>query len=132
MTQTCLSRIARAALAAVAFGTAAATLSAQAGTGRLEGRVLHDSTRAAIADARVIVVGSAWLAAVDSLGNYHFGAIPAGVYSVRATYVGYRPYQFDSIRVVAGRTTRLDFVLVPVPATVVYELGLSGSSKGRP
>jgi len=125
MTQTCLSRIARAALAAVAFGTAAATLSAQAGTGRLEGRV-RDSAGVRIPNARVIVVGSAFSAPVDTAGNYAINGIPAGTYSVRATYVGYRPVQTDSIRILAGQVTRLDFVLVGAPVQL-DQLVVTGS-----
>jgi hypothetical protein len=130
MSQARWNRIVLAALVAAAFGTAVATLSAQAGTGSLEGMV-RDSAGVRIATARVVVVGTARSMATDSSGRYSLAGIPAGYYRVQARYVGTRPIQVDSIRILPGQITHLDIVLAPSRVTVMHDLGLSGSSGFR-
>jgi hypothetical protein len=87
---------------------------AQAPTGTLQGSV-RDLTGASIAEAQVMVVGTAFAALTDPRGHYFINNIPAGLVTVRAVFVGYRPLEVRNLRVLAGQTATLDFALESSP-----------------
>ncbi|HEU4800777.1 MAG TPA: TonB-dependent receptor [Gemmatimonadales bacterium] len=112
------ARVTRAcALAAVALGLGASALVAQA-TGKVEGRV-RDEAGAPIANAQVTVVGTAFSALSNAQGYYFMNNVPAGTYSMRAAFIGYRAVRTDGVRVLAGQTAANDFALTA--STVVIE-----------
>ena len=121
MKQSCVrafARVTRAcALAAVALGLGASALVAQA-TGKVEGRV-RDEAGAPIANAQVTVVGTAFSALSNAQGYYFMNNVPAGTYSMRAAFIGYRAVRTDGVRVLAGQTAANDFALTA--STVVIE-----------
>ena len=121
MKQSCVrafARVTRAcALAAVALGLGASALAAQA-TGKVEGRV-RDEAGAPIANAQVTIVGSAFSALSNAQGYYFMNNVPAGTYSMRAAFIGYRAVRTDGVRVLAGQTAANDFALTA--STVVIE-----------
>jgi carboxypeptidase family protein/TonB-dependent receptor-like protein len=114
MKQSCVSAFARAArrfaLAAVALGFGAGSLLAQGSTGNIEGRV-RDQAGAPIANAQVFIVGSAFNALTNPQGYYFINNVPAGTYSVRAAFIGYKSTQVDGVKVLAGQTGTVDIQL---------------------
>ena len=114
MKQSCVSAFARAArsfaLAAVALGFGAGSLLAQGSTGKIEGRV-RDQAGAPIANAQVFLVGTAFNALTNPQGYYFINNVPAGTYSVRAAFIGYKSTQVDGVKVLAGQTITVDIQL---------------------
>jgi hypothetical protein len=80
-------------------------------TGRLTGRVIDRSTGRPITSARVMVVGIPGVVETDLDGRYRTPAIPVGIVSVRAAYIGYSPQQVDSVRLIANQAVTVDFAL---------------------
>lgn len=113
MKQSCVSAFARGArgfaLAAVALGFGASSLLAQA-TGKIEGRV-RDQAGAPIANAQVVIVGSAFSALTNPQGYYFINNVPAGTVTMRAAFIGYRAVRAEGIRVLGGQTITQDFAL---------------------
>jgi len=114
MKQSCVSAFARAArsfaLAAVVMGIGASSLFAQGSTGKIEGRV-RDQAGAPIANAQVFLVGTAFNALTNPQGYYFINNVPAGTYSVRAAFIGYKSTQVDGVKVLAGQTGTVDIQL---------------------
>ena len=73
--------------------------------------VVTDTAGRPIAYARVTIVGTDRNTAAAQDGRYLLADIPTGAYKIRALFIGYRPTERDSVRVVADDTTRLDFQL---------------------
>ena len=104
-------RIARlVAVATVALGLGASSLLAQGSTGKIEGRV-RDQAGAPIANAQVIIVGTAFNALTNPQGYYFLNNVPAGTISVRAAFIGYKSTQVDGVRVLADQTGTVDIQL---------------------
>jgi len=114
MTLPCVGSSVRSALAlaAVAIGASAATLSAQGATGSIEGHV-RDTAQHAMARAAVAIVGTSQVAITDSNGHYLLTAVPPGMVALQARFIGYKPYQVSAVRVLAGQTATVDFTLTP-------------------
>jgi hypothetical protein len=114
MKQSCVSAFARFArsfaLAAVALGFGAGSLLAQGSTGKIEGRV-RDQAGAPIANAQVFIVGTAFNALTNPQGYYFINNVPAGTYSVRAAFIGYKSTQVEGVKVLAGQTITVDIQL---------------------
>ncbi len=79
--------------------------------GKIRGKVLDKETREALVGANVSVEGSTMGAATDVDGEYIILNVPAGVYTLKATYVGYAPVSISNLRVNNDLTTSLDFTL---------------------
>ncbi len=118
MTQRCWKAFARTfgVLAALALFVGMPALHAQA-TGKLEGHVL-DAQKQPIPNATVLIPGTSFTATTSSQGYYFIENIPAGVVSVQAQYVGYRPKRVDGLRITSGQTITQDFNLEQAPVTV--------------
>ena len=93
MKQSCVSAFTRVtrsiALAAVALIVGASALSAQAATGKLEGKV-RDQQGAPIANAQVIIVGTKFGAQSNADGYYFINLIPAGTVNLEVSFIGYK------------------------------------------
>jgi hypothetical protein len=113
MKQSCVSAFARGArrfaLAAVALGFGATSLLAQS-TGKIEGRV-RDQAGAPIANAQVVIVGTAFSALTNPEGYYFINNVPSQTVTMRAAFIGYRAVRAEGIRVLAGQTITQDFAL---------------------
>ncbi len=111
-------RFGRAAvLAAVGLAVGAGSLLAQGSTGKLEGRV-RDQSGAPVANAQVIIVGTAFNATTNTEGYYFINNVPAGVIDVRAQFVGYRPTQVANVRMLAGQTITQDITMEATPVEI--------------
>ncbi len=116
MTQRCLKVLARVLLVVAAFAATAgvSVLNAQS-TAKLEGHVF-DTQKQPIPNATVIIVGTAYSAKTDARGYYFIENVPAAAYSVRATYVGYKPREVSGLRLSGGQTqSNFDFALEASP-----------------
>ena len=78
--------------------------------GKLRGTVTS-SDGTALAGANVIVDGSGMGAATDVDGGYTILNVPAGRYSVTASYIGYKSTTESTVSVKVDLTTPLDFAL---------------------
>jgi hypothetical protein len=83
-----------------------------AGTvGKIKGKVTDVSTGEPLIGANVLVIGTSFGSATDVNGSYTIFNLEAGVYQVRASFVGYQTVTYSNIRVNAELTTQLDFKL---------------------
>ena len=78
--------------------------------GKLTGRIL-DQANNPIPGANVLLVGTALGSAADVDGYYAMINVPAGMYDVRATAVGYAAKLVKEVRINAGQTTTLNITL---------------------
>ncbi|MBI5474392.1 MAG: TonB-dependent receptor [Ignavibacteriae bacterium] len=85
--------------------------SLMAAAGKIRGKVLDKETREVLVGANVSVEGSTMGAATDVEGEYIILNVPAGVYTLKATYVGYAPVSISNLRVNNDLTTTQDFTL---------------------
>jgi hypothetical protein len=80
-------------------------------TGRISGKVTDKQTGDPLIGANVIVLGTSFGAASDINGDYVIYQVPAGNYSVKASYIGYHDVTVSNIRVVSGLTAEQNFQL---------------------
>lgn len=111
MNQSCVGALARAAraiaLTAVVTGFGASALAAQGATGKLEGRVF-DQNQQPVANAQIVIEGTSFATTANPQGYYFFNGVPAGVYSVRFAYIGYKAVRVEGLRIISGQTITLD------------------------
>ena len=88
---------------AVVLGCAVTALAAQEATGKIEGTVT-DQSGAPIASAQVTLVGTAFGSLTSERGYYFMNNVPAGVYTVRAKFIGYTASEVTGVRVLGGQT----------------------------
>jgi outer membrane receptor protein involved in Fe transport len=83
-----------------------------AGTkGRIKGKVVDLQTGEALIGANVIVVGTTAGSNTDANGEFLIQNLEAGVYEVKASYVGYQTITISNLRVSADLTTYRDIQL---------------------
>lgn len=83
-----------------------------AGTkGRIKGKVVDLQTGEALIGANVLVIGTTTGAATDASGDFLLQNLDAGVYQVRASYLGYQSITISNVRVNADLTAYIDFEL---------------------
>ena len=112
MTQSGVSAFARLArrfaLSAVLLLASAGALAAQ--TGKIEGKV-RDQAGAPVQSAQVFIVGTAFSALTNAQGYYFINNIPAGTYSIRGAFIGFKKTEVEGLKVVAGQTISQDIQL---------------------
>jgi outer membrane receptor protein involved in Fe transport len=79
-------------------------------TGKLTGRVV-DQRGQAVLGANVVVVGTTVGGVANDEGQYNIINVPAGVYDVRTSAVGYQAKIVRGVHINAGQTTTLDFAI---------------------
>lgn len=80
-------------------------------SGKIKGKVTDLTTGEALVGANVLVVGTSLGAATDIKGEYSILNLTAGVYEVRASYIGYQTITLTNVRVNTDLTTELNFQL---------------------
>jgi|AntDeeMinimDraft_5_1070356.scaffolds.fasta_scaffold04420_2 iron complex outermembrane receptor protein len=88
----------------------AASLFAQ-NTGTIEGTVTVEESGEVLPGVNVILVGTTKGAATTSNGRYEISNIKPGEYRVKATYLGFAPYESSPVVVEAGQTLTMDISL---------------------
>ncbi len=90
------------------------TLGAIAQSGSLKGKILDKENGEPIPFANISLLQSGKVVTggmTDFDGKFNIKPIAAGVYDVKATYVGYKSLQISGLRVTAGKITFQDFKL---------------------
>ena len=86
--------------------------------GRVRGTVVDLQTGEPLIGSNVIVVGSSIGAATDANGDFVLLNLEAGVYDIRASYLGYQTITLTNVRVNADLTTYVTFELPDEEVTV--------------
>lgn len=81
--------------------------------GRITGKVLDQETGEPLIGCDIIVEGTELGAATDERGEYVVLYVPAGTYTVVASYISYNPFTYTNVVVNADQTTILNFRLSP-------------------
>lgn len=84
-------------------------------TGKICGSVIDSSDESLMASANIVVVNTSMGAASDIEGYYVVLNVPPGTYSLRASFIGYKPMVVEDIQVSGGLTTQVDFRLDESP-----------------
>jgi len=113
----------------IALALGSGITQAQQVTGNLEGRILTLQSEP-LAGANVVVTSPSLQgergAACNTQGYFRVVAIPAGVYSVRISHIGYQDITYENVLIRLGKTTTLgEIPLAPksieMPKVVVFE-----------
>ena len=79
-------------------------------TGKLTGLVQGDDG-SALVGANIIVLGTGSGASAGEAGDYTILNIPAGSYTVMASYIGYASQEVSNVQVISGLSTEINFSL---------------------
>lgn len=120
------------ARAAMLVALAGVSLGAQAGTGAIAGKVTLRGTDQPLAEARVIVMGTALTVYTNAQGDYRLPAVPAGVVQVTVYKVGYQAAS-DTVRVMVGQSATLNLTMAVsrVQLSDVVVTGTAGNQERR-
>lgn len=91
-------------------------------SGKIAGKVTDASTGEALPFVNIIVVGTTMGAASDIDGNYFIINISPGIYSVKASAIGYNAVTIENIKVASGFTSTEDFNLQPTTLELSEEI----------
>jgi len=83
--------------------------------GHVTGTVRDREGGTPLIGARVELDGGRQVAMTDARGSYRLRELAPGWHAVRASAIGYRAVQYDSVLVRSGQTTALDFALEARP-----------------
>ncbi|MES2523519.1 MAG: SusC/RagA family TonB-linked outer membrane protein [Gemmatimonadota bacterium] len=119
-----------AAIACLALALPAATLSAQARTGIVTGRIAEAVGGAPISNAQVTVVGTTVGALTNDEGRYTLRGVPAGAVTVRALRIGYAEAS-RQITVTTGETATVDLQLGKVAISLTPVVTTATGSQVR-
>ncbi|MFN3695073.1 MAG: carboxypeptidase-like regulatory domain-containing protein [Ignavibacterium sp.] len=86
---------------------------AQNGSGEIVGSVIDAVTRQPLIGANVIILGTNFGAATDINGKYSIKNVPAEMYQLRASVIGYNSRVKTDVMVQPGKLTQVDFELSP-------------------
>lgn len=99
-------------------------------TGVIMGHV-RDDAGAPIANAQVSVVSTTHSALTNGRGEYRLAGVPAGTWSLRAAFIGYRAVRHDNVTVGSGDTTVVDFTLT-ASTVVIEDIVVNASPQAAP
>lgn len=86
-------------------------VAAQISTGTIEGRAIDRITKQPLPGANIVVVGTNIGAATDINGEYRIDKLPAGLYQLRASIIGYESMTKTDIIVNTAKPTIVEFSL---------------------
>lgn len=81
------------------------------GQGTISGTVNDGATGEPLPGVNVLVEGTQRGTATDGSGEYTITGVPAGTYTVRATFIGYADEAEQGVQVQEGETTTVDFAM---------------------
>ena len=90
---------------------------AQGGSSKIRGRVADLSTGDPLPGANVILVGTSFGGSSDISGEYLITNVPPGTYSIQFSYIGYKSYKAENVKVLPDSTFVLDANLTPESLT---------------
>ncbi|MCC7430345.1 TonB-dependent receptor [bacterium] len=80
-------------------------------TGKFSGTLKDKTTNEEIIGGSVVVVGTQFGASTDIEGNYFILGIPPGIYTLKASYIGYKDVTISNLKISIDLTTKQDFAL---------------------
>lgn len=80
-------------------------------TGKIAGKIIDATTKSPMPGVNVTLGGTTMGAATDMQGEYHILNLPPGIYSVKASILGYKTVTKTKVNVSIDHTTRVDFLL---------------------
>jgi hypothetical protein len=80
-------------------------------SGKLRGKIVDTDSGEPLVGANVSIQGTMLGATADINGEYIVLNVPPGVYTIKATFVGYTPYTVSNVRVNNDLTTTINVVL---------------------
>ena len=86
--------------------------------GSISGTVTEAATGTPLPGVNVVVVGTQRGASTGTDGGYTIENVPAGTYSVRATFIGFLPLAQENIEVTDGGTATVNFSLEETPVNL--------------
>lgn len=106
----------RAGIAAIALAMLATipmpgARGAESGAGAIRGKAINEATGAAVAGAKLAIVGATGQATTDLEGSYRLTGVPAGVHDVEVTKDGFQATKVTGIVVAPGATAEIDVAL---------------------
>lgn len=84
-------------------------------TGKIIGQVIESATGEPLPGVNIIIDGTTLGAATDMDGSYFILNVPAGVYTLSVSFVGYRNITLENVQVVADFSTTQNFTLEAAP-----------------
>ncbi len=105
---------------AVCFSITAALHSSTTGT--LKGEVVDQKSRKPLVGVNVIIVGTKFGAATDHDGKFVVYHVPAGVYRVTATMIGYQPYVIENVRIIMDLKTEVKMEMIETAVEMGKEI----------
>lgn len=79
--------------------------------GKLRGLVTDKESGEPLIGANVVVDGTSLGAASDVNGEYVILSVPPGIYTVKASYIGYAPVTISNVRILSNMTTTQDVTM---------------------
>jgi outer membrane receptor for ferrienterochelin and colicin len=76
-------------------------------TGKISGRVVEKGNRESLVGANISLPGTSLGAVTDKGGEYFILRVPPGIYTLRATMVGYQEVVVRNVRVLIDHTTQI-------------------------
>ena len=122
-----MRRIGR-AISYLAFALAACSssgwlLAASAqGTGKISGTAVEADTGDPLPGVNVVVGGTTLGTTTDGEGEYFIANLAPGTYTVRASFIGFRPLTVQEVRVRSNATTELHFEMQPETVELTGEV----------
>jgi hypothetical protein len=80
-------------------------------TGKISGTVNDSDTNEPLPGCNIIIEGTDLGAASNVDGQFIILNIPPGIYTVRASMIGYKDYVINNVRIVADFTTQLEYLM---------------------
>lgn len=80
-------------------------------TGKIAGRIIDTASKEPLVGANVLIVGTTLGASADLDARYTILNIPPGIYTLRASSVGYGSVEMRDVRVSIDLTTEINFEL---------------------
>lgn len=80
-------------------------------TGKISGKVLDADTNLPLAGVNVVISGTGLGAATGLSGSFTILNIPPGVYTVKASFIGFKQTNMENVHVSVGLTTKIEFNL---------------------
>lgn len=90
--------------------------------GLLKGQVVDRKTGQPLIGVNVVLIGTPYGAATDREGKFVIYHIPAGVYQLKATMIGYQPYMIEQVRIIMDLKTEVKIELVETPVDLGKEI----------
>lgn len=100
-------------------------------TGSISGTVIHAVTKQPLAGASLSVQALNSTSITDSLGRYRITNIPAGSYTITASFIGYETDSRYNIVITSGNENELSFELLPRSSTLSEVVVRSGLRTAR-